>query len=239
MGALAALAKLLAQSAERNPRLARAVEQGYDLSRPLLHGTGRSLPEGESLRPLFATEDPGLALRFTGGRRGLVGKGSMYPLVTKARIEVVPMAFDDVLDMADVDLVAKILGYKGTGGQFADRAAELNRHKLGSGLSAMDPFGVSVGRSDWGPYTKAPLYTMMDDPGMMQALRDSGVEALRFGHPVSDVPISAKGKVLHEKSGPLRAADAVYILDQSKVRSPWAQFLDEGIGLGKKKGGVV
>ena len=238
----------LMRQAERDPRLARAVEQGYDLLNPVVHGTKGAWVERlvDEPRALYAASDPEHALVYTGGgRRSGVARakdnGAMVPLVVKGKPKQLPFAVDSRLPMDDLSWL-KEFGIEDPEAfrrkvWEANVARQMSRPTtqgyLNNGMVIDDVFGNSIGAPDR-ERSPEPLHHVLNAiaPGLAE-----DVPLLSFEHPYNNFNVSPKGQV--RKAKETGVDTTILIADPSLARSPWAQFEEEGVGLMKAKGGLV
>lgn len=245
LGALRKLGEFLMRQSEKDERLARAVEQGYDLLNPMVHGTNKPLPVDASLRPLFLTRDPDMALNYTGGGRragpGSPARGGLSQVmvmrgepVRSPRYVAEPVQRDDLSWLTELGITdPEALRQAVLAGNRARHAEYLAQNPK---MLQDDIWGTSF---SWTPQEvrSDPFYKFLDIQGMAPELSARGVKALEFNHPYSVNRISPRGKVM--RSPETAESTAIFAADPSVLRSPWAEFKEEGVGLMKAKGGSV
>lgn len=249
VGALKQFGENLVRRAEVDPRLARAVEQGYDLRNPTLHGTNAILPATEGLRPLYSTPEPGHALDYTGGgRRAGTGSpkrgGVTYPMVTRGTVlespysvdNRVPYAPDDLKWLEKLGLTDPEAFFKAVQAKNAEDNAEAAARY--TQLKPDSSWGMSfVSNQIPEKYYPQNFYRMVENPAFRDELVNQGIDILDFAHPYYTKNIGPKGRV--RSTGVEEPSTARFIMNPAVVRSPFAAFEEEGIGLMKKKGGLV
>lgn len=244
LGALKKFGEALMRKADAgDPRLRRALDMGFDLENPLVHGTRGDL-KGDP-RQLFMARDPDLALLYTGGgRRGGVGtpakNPSMFPVLTNSPTVKSPFgAFDDVT----------LNNYEALEGlgipdpkEFRARVREANALKNEEYLRNNPHFNTDDFFGTWMTINpeldqKVRFYSLLDNEAFRNELRKLKIPPIEFAHDYALTSMSPKGRVkfLNQKA----PGTAIFAHDPSVLRSPWAAFEEEGVGLLKKKGGLM
>lgn len=259
LGALKKFGEALMRKADAgDPRLRRALDMGFDLENPLVHGTNKPLLD-EKLGPLFLTREPDMALNYTsGGRRGGPGTPSKSPnyhvLLTNrkpAQAEDIsafePMSWEnlDVWRQFGIDNPAKFRRRANRINH--ENALELARKFKQEPWPVDDFFGSTTinpaffAEERLRPHTPL-LYELLDSRGVQRALREFRAPPLEFNHGYALNKITPRGLVRRTKNefgDGEEMATAIFVHDPSVLRSPWAAFEEEGVGLLKKEGGLV
>lgn len=238
----------LMRQAERDPRLARAVEQGYDLLNPVVHGTTGDRAEKLVVAPraMYAASDPEHALLYTGGgRRGGVARakdnGAIVPLVIKGKPKQLPYNIDARLPTDDLSWL-KEFGIEDPEA-FRQKVWEANvarqmampttQRYLDNGMTIDEVFGNTIGVPDRGR-SPEPLHHLLN---AIEPALPEDAPLLSFRHPYSNYSVTPSGQVRKAKDTGIDTV--ILIADPSLARSPWAQFEEDGVGLMKAKGGLV
>jgi hypothetical protein len=241
--ALRRLGDSLLRRAETDPRLARAVEQGYDLGNPLVHGTNKELKD-KKLQHLFLTDEPDMSLNYTGGGRragpGAPGKGPMtVPLLLRGKPRATDLDAFEKLPYEDPSWVSR-LGIQDPEA-FQARVRALRAAEPVIGDWVRDPYwgiiGLRPGAELDPRHLDKQFFEYLDSPAFRQVLLESDVPSLDFAHDYTVNDISPKGRVTSTRTR--EPGRAVLSVDPSGLRSPWAQFKKEGVGLMKKRGGLA
>jgi hypothetical protein len=255
LGALKKFGEMLMRKADKgDPRLRRALEQGYDLENPLVHGTNKPLAD-KKLREMYLTEIPEMALNYTGGgRRAGAGAPAKGPLLAPAVLKGRPYETDiDAFEKVSLDDMSWLnrLGIDDPEGfKAAVRARNVaNWEKTHPGRSEfLDPWlGNSMFREpkdiasmntlELDYYTKPDFFSLLDNPAFRDELVARGRPSIKFGHEYTDNLVLPSGKV--KTTGERLPGTAVLAADPAVVRSPWAEFLAPGPGLMRKEGGLA
>ena len=244
LGALKKFGEALMRKADAgDPRLRRALDKGFDLENPLVHGTSGDL-KGDP-RQLFIARNPDFALLYTGGgRRNGVGtpakNPSMFPVLTNSPTVESPFgAFDDVT-LNNYEALED-LGIQDPR-EFRARVREANALKNEEYLRKNPQFSIDDffgTRHTIGPVLdqKVRFFSLLDNEAFRNELRRLNIPPIEFAHDYALTSMSPKGRVkyLNQRA----PGTAIFAHDPSVLRSPWAAFEEEGVGLLKKKGGLV
>lgn len=244
--ALKRFGEMLMRQSENDPRLARAAAQGYDLLNPVVHGTNSLKITSEAPRGFYAASQPEHALNYTGGNRragiGAQSKGGMLvPLVLKGKPLNTGLAVDTPVSYTDFEWL-RALGIDDPEA-FRQKVWERNTQRqlampntqkyLAMGRTFDNAFGDSMGVPDRVEYPRK-LHEALD---AIAAELAEVQPLISFKHPYIPAEINAKGRVLRAKG--TVDDDSILVADPSLARSPWAAFEEEGLGLMKKRGGLI
>lgn len=241
LGALKKFGEALMRKADAgDPRLRRALDMGFDLENPVVHGTNKPLLD-KKLQYLFTAREPGLALDFIGGGRAAGPRAigsNMHPLLLRGTPYKTELSAFDQLDYA-TPAVAERLG-------IADPEAFMARVQARNALRN-GPDSPWVSDKHWGIWGHRPddtfeprpsfFFQFLDNGAFRQGLLEEGIDSLEFAHPYLAQDITAAGKLKNLKEK--LPGSAILSMNPANIRSPWAAFEEEGVGLLKKQGGLV